>query len=122
MKVREYLQEEWEENRGRIVKKSILDRISDIIGSYHKYDGIDGSYMAVYEYWDHNVMHLSLSENEKWVGYEITPSVQYMDYVVKMFNRDSIRLVVPKWIMNSEAKNENHARNLFTKNLKVVNK
>ena len=121
MKVREFLQEEWQENSGRIIKKAILDRIADIIGSYHKYDGIDGSYMAVYEYWDHNVVHLSLSENKKWVGYEITPSMQYMDYVVKLFNRDSIRLVVPMWIMKSEAKNENHARNLFRKNLKIVN-
>ena len=118
--VKEYLYEEWDENSGRIIKKSILNTIAYIIGSYQNYDGIDGPYMAVYEYWDHNVMHLSLSENEKWFGYEITPSEDHMDYVVKLFNRDSIRLVVPMWIMNLAAKNENHARNLFNKYLKVV--
>lgn len=118
--VKEYLYEEWEENRGRIIKKSILNKIADIIGSYHKYNEIDGPYMAVYEYWDHNVLHITLSENEKWFGYEITPSEDYMDYVVKLFNRDSIRLVVPMWIMNLAAKNENHAKNLFAKYLQIV--
>ena len=121
MKVREFLQEEWEENSGRIIKKAILDKISHIVGSYQSYNDVDGPQMAVYEYWDHNIDGYSVSENTKWHGIEIQPSSDRIGHVLKIFGRQTIRLIVPMWIMDLPAKSEDHAKNLFRRNLKIVN-
>ena len=80
--VREYLREEWSENGGHITKKAILSHACDRIGSYNSYDDIEGPYMAVYSYWDHNVEHfksLRLMMHKLKLGLKTTqclPTVQ----------------------------------------------
>ena len=118
--VRQYLDEEWKENSGHITKKAILNACCDRIGSYMTYADIEGSYMAVYSYWEHNVEDFTEVENEKWVGYEIRPSLDKQSWLLKHYGTDVIRLIVPTWVMNIEAKSEFHAKNLFTKYLRMV--
>ena len=107
--VREYLNEEWEENSGHITKKAILQNASNKLGSYETYSDIEGLYMAVYSYWEHNIQDMTISENQKWVGYEL-----------RLIDSQNVRLIVPQWVMNIKAKSEFHAKNLFTKYLKVL--
>ena len=116
--VREYLQEEWNENSGHITKKAILNNACDRIGSYQTYADIEGMYMAVYSFWEHNVEHLDTVENEKWVGYEIHVDVQKQDWLSRNYGINTIKLIVPQWVMNLEVNDERHASNIFNKYLK----
>ena len=118
--VREFLNKEWEENSGHITKKIISQKSSDRIGSYQNYSDINGLYMAVYDYWDHTVEAFSQVENEKWVGYEIFTDLERTEWMQKNWGESSIRLVLPQWVMNLNAKSERHASNLFRKYLKRV--
>ncbi len=118
--VKQFLNEEWEENSGHIIKKAILNNACDRIGSYMQYADIEGSYMAVYSFWEHNVVDLQVSENKKWVGYELTVDEQKSAWLLKNFGNSTIRLIVPQWVMKLEANDEFHAKNLFTKYLKLI--
>jgi len=116
--VRQYLTEEWNENGGHITKKTILNKSFDRIGSYQTYADVEGLYMAVYSFWSHNVEDFSEVENAKWVGYEIKVDAMKTDLLVRNYGVDSIKLIVPTWVMNLEANSERHAANLFNKYLK----
>ncbi len=116
--VKQYLQEEWKENGGHITKKAILNNASDRLGSYQCYDDIEGSYMAVYSYWDHNVVDFSEVENDKWVGYEIRVDGQKEEWLLRNYGVSTVKLIVPQWVMEIKAKNERHAANLFNKYLR----
>jgi hypothetical protein len=116
--VRQYLREEWSENSGHITKKAILNNACDRIGSYQSYNDIEGAYMAVYSYWDHNVEHFNEVENHKYVGYEINVDGQKEQWLMKNYGVHSIKLIIPQWVMNIKADSERHASNLFNKYLK----
>jgi len=118
--VREFLNEEWEENSGHITKKTILNTASNLIGSYQSYADIEGLYMAVYTYWEHNVMSMTISENDKWVGYELILDNEKTDWLLENIGKDTVRLIVPQWVMKLSCKDENHAKNLFNKYLKLI--
>jgi len=81
--VRTYLKEEWSSNGGHITKKAILDNCFDRIGSYLTYADIEGKYMAVYSYWEHNVENFDQVENDKYVGYEITCDLDRTNWLIK---------------------------------------
>ena len=116
--VRQHLREEWNENGGHSTKKAILRKACDRIGSYNSYDDIEGAYMAVYSYWSHNVEQFNEVENHKWVGYEINVDYEREEWLMRNYGVNSIKLVVPQWVMNIEAKNFRHASNLFNKYLR----
>ena len=116
--VRQYLRDEWNENGGHITKKAILNNSCDRIGSYQTYADVEGLYMAVYSYWEHNVEDFSEVENAKWVGYEIKVNEMKTNWLLRNYGVDSIKLIVPTWVMNLEANSERHAANLFNKYLK----
>tara|TARA_R110000824_G_scaffold7767_4_gene35042 strand:- start:758 stop:1120 length:363 start_codon:yes stop_codon:yes gene_type:complete len=120
MKVRQYLKEEWNENSGYITKKGIMDKCFDRLGSYSQYADIEGMYMAVFSYWEHNVENMKEVENSKYVGYELTVDGLKSEYLKKMYGKPTIQLVVPKWVMSLDVKTERHASNLFRKHLKIV--
>tara|TARA_R110000796_G_scaffold39528_1_gene98539 strand:+ start:207 stop:569 length:363 start_codon:yes stop_codon:yes gene_type:complete len=120
MKVRQYLKEEWNENSGYITKKGIMDKCFDRLGSYVQYAGIEGMYMAVFSYWSHNVENMKEVENSKYVGYELTVDGLKSEWLRKMYDKDTIQLVIPQWVMNCEVNSERHASNLFSKYLKIV--
>jgi len=86
--VREYLKLEWEENGGHITKKTILNKACDRIGSYQTYADIEGMYMAVYSFWEHNVEDFSEVENDKWVGYEIRVDAIKTDWLMRNYGVD----------------------------------
>jgi hypothetical protein len=77
-------------------------------------------YMAVFSFWEHNVDSIDISENEKWVGYEIRVDADRADWLMKNYGRDTVRLIIPQWVMNIEAKSEFHAKSLFNKYLKAL--
>lgn len=118
--VKDYLNAEWNENSGHITKKAILKASCDRIGSYETYIDIEGSYMAVYSYWEHNVENFIVSENEKWVGYELEVGFERSQWLYKNYGRDTIRLIVPQWVMNMKVDSEFHASNLFRKYLRLL--
>ena len=118
--VKEYLDNEWEENNGHIMKKAILNAASDRIGSYETYADIEGMYLAVYSYWEHNVDNFIVSSNEKWVGYELTVGFERGQWLYEKYGRDTIRLIVPQWVMKLNANSEFHAKNLFKKYLRRI--
>lgn len=118
--VREYLRLEWEENGGHITKKAILNKACDRIGSYSTYADVEGMYMAVYSFWEHNVEDFGEVENDKWVGYEIRVDFNKTEWLLRNYGVDSIRLIIPTWVMELEAKSERHADNLFNKYLKRI--
>ncbi len=118
--VREYLKLEWEENGGHITKKAILNNACDRIGSYQTYADIEGMYMAVYSYWEHNVEDFSEVENSKWVGYEIKVDAIKTDWLMRNYGVNSIKLIVPTWVMDLNANSERHASNLFNKYLRRI--
>ena len=116
--VRQYLREEWSENSGYITKKGIMDNCFDRLGSYAQYADIEGMYMAVYSYWDHNVEHFNEVENHNYVGYEINVDGQKEQWLMRNYGVHSIKLIIPQWVMNIKADSERHASNLFNKYLK----
>lgn len=116
--VRDYIAEDSEENSGHIIKKAILINASDRVGSYMTYADIEGSYMAVYSYWEHNIEDMTTSENAKWVGYELVLDGQKTQWLIDNYGESTVRLIVPQWVMSIEAKDEFHAKSLFTKYLK----
>ena len=116
----EFLNSEWESNGGHITKKAILNHACHKLGSYQDYASIEGMYMAVFSFWEHNVDSIDISENEKWVGYEITVDADRADWLMKNYGRDTVRLIIPQWVMNIEAKSEFHAKSLFNKYLKAL--
>lgn len=118
--VREYLNTEWEKNSGHITKKAILEHAAHKIGSYRAYADIEGMYMAVYTYWDHNVESFTEVENDKWMGYDIKVDYNRTEWLVENYGTDSIKLIIPIWVMNLKAKSERHAANLFNKYLKTL--
>ena len=107
--VRQFLNEEWKKNSGHITKKAILDVACDRLGSYMTYADIEGSYMAVYYYWDHNVEWFDEFENDKWVGYIVRVDIERSQWLLNNYGQDDVRLIVPTWVMdmkvNDEAKN-----------------
>jgi hypothetical protein len=115
--VRELLDSEWVSNGGHITKKAILNNACDRLGSYQTYESIEGMYMAVYSYWEHNVESMDISENEKWVGYEIRVDADRADWLMRNYGRDTVRLIIPQWVMNIQAKDMFHAKSLFNKYL-----
>ena len=118
--VREYLNKEWEENSGHIIKKAILNAASDRVGSYETYADIEGMYMAVYTFWEHNIEIFNVSENDKWIGYELTLDFNKTEWLKKNWGVETVRLIVPQWVMDSKASSEFHAKNLFKKYLKRI--
>jgi len=116
--VRQYLQEDFNENGGHITKKAILTNASDRIGSYATYADVEGMYMAVYSYWDHNVEDFNEVENSKWVGYEVRLDDMKTDWLIRNYGVDTVKLIVPTWVMDIQAKSERHAGNLFRKYLR----
>ncbi len=118
--VRTYLKEEWSSNGGHITKKAILDNCFDRIGSYLTYADIEGKYMAVYSYWEHNVENFDQVENDKYVGYEITCDLDRTNWLIKNFGKPTIQLIVPNWVMDLKVNDERHASNIFKKYLKLV--
>ncbi len=118
--VRTYLENEWSENGGHITKKAILDNCFDRIGSYLTYANVEGKYMAVFYYWDHNVEGFMKVENEKYVGYEITCDFNKTEWLTKNYGKPTIQLIVPTWVMSLQVNDERHAANIFRKYLKIV--
>ena len=118
--VREYLNKEWEENSGHITKKAILNAACDRVGSYQTYADIEGMYMAVYTFWEHNIEDMSISENDKWVGYELTLDYNKTEWLKKNWGVETVRLIVPQWVMQLKASSEFHAKNIFKKYLKRI--
>jgi hypothetical protein len=118
--LREYLDQEWSENGGHLTKKTILNKACDFIGSYMDYADIEGQYLAVYSFWEHNVDDIIVVENKSWVGYEIRLESTKSEWLRNNYNKDSVRLICPQWAMNLTIKNSLHARNLFSKYLKLV--
>ena len=118
--VRDYLDKEWEENSGHIIKKAILNAASDRLGSYETYADIEGMYMAVYTFWEHNIEIFNVSENDKWVGYELTLDHNKTEWLRKNYGVETVRLIVPQWVMKLNANSEFHAKNLFKKYLKRI--
>jgi hypothetical protein len=116
--VREYLKNDWEENSGHITKKAILTNACDRIGSYQDYADIEGMYMAVYSFWEHNVECFDEVENEKWVGYELEVSIEKQQWLMNNYGVNTIKLIVPQWVMNLKVNNERHASNIFRKYLR----
>jgi len=118
--VRQHLQEEWNENSGHFQKKTILNACCDLIGSYQTYNDIEGSYMAVFSYWDHNVESFDEVENAKWVGYELHVDVSREDWLMANTGKPTIQLIVPTWVMDLKVNDWRHATNIFKKYLKCV--
>jgi hypothetical protein len=118
--VREYLDKEWKENGGHITKKAILNAACDRVGSYQTYADIEGLYMAVYSFWDHNIESFDVSQNDKWVGYELTLDDDKTEWLLRNYGVRTVRLIVPQWVMELNANSEFHAQNLFKKYLKRI--
>jgi len=106
---------------GHLIKKTVMDFSADYIGSYQDYISISGFAMAVQEYWDHNVDDYHISENDKWYGIEVFLPVEKTDWLYKNFKKETLRFVVPQYIMKAKVKDYRHAQNLFRKYLKPVN-
>lgn len=120
--VKALLTKDWSENSGYSFKKIILNSTAHYIGSYNTYADIEGIYMAVYSYWEHNVEDFRVVENSKWVGIEIWTSLERMQLWEKNYGFGTLKLVVPKYIMELEVNNVRHACNIFKKYLRVVSK
>ena len=118
--VREHLNDDWRTNGGHATKQAILEKGATRLGSYHTYSDIEGLYMAVYSYWEHNVEDFDEVENEKWVGYEVRVDVDRSLWLLNNFGRESVRFIIPNWVMGIEAKDFRHAKNLFRKYLRLV--
>lgn len=118
--VKQFLDSEWYENSGHGVKQAILDNIFDRIGSYYTYSDIEGVYMAVISYWEHNVEDMIVKENNKWYGIELSVDIDRANWLRENYGNDTIRLVVPQWVMNKKVNDFRHAKNLFRKMINVV--
>lgn len=118
--VRDYLDKEWEENSGHIMKKAILNAASDMVGSYETYADIEGMYMAVYTFWEHKIEEFDVSENDKWVGYELRLDYDKTEWLRKNYGKETVRLIVPQWVMKLKVNDERHAKNLFRKYLRRI--
>jgi len=118
--VKEYLDKEWEENSGHITKKAILNAACDRVGSYQTYADIEGMYMAVYSYWEHNIYDMRVVENDKYYGYELFLDLDRTEWLTKNYGKGTVRLVIPKWVMRANVTSERHASNMFKKYLRRV--
>ena len=90
------LDREWRENGGHATKEAILDNIPHIIGSYHTYRDIEGLYMAVYSFWEHNIADIDIVENDKWYGIILTTESEFYG---NGRTYKEIKLYVPRWVM-----------------------
>lgn len=115
------LENDFSGNGGYLVKKTLMDFSAEYVGSYNTYISICGLHMAVFEYWEHNIDDLDICENDKWYGFQVFLPVEKTEWLIKNYKKETIKFVVPQWIMNAKVKDYRHAQNLFRKYLKLVN-